>query len=169
MWTALLAVATLLEVPFVEQQKDTCAAAALSMVMTYWHQPVAQADVARALLQKDLHGILGSRLTEFAQARGFQAIAFAGDLGLLRDYVAKGRPLIATWKVGRDRYHDVVVVGFDADRKRILVNDPAVGAAREVSERDFEKRWAGADHWTLLVLPAASPSPAPVPDGPPSQ
>ncbi len=169
MWTALLAVATLLDVPFVEQHKDTCAAASLSMVMAYWHQPVAQEEVAQALLQKDLHGILGSRLTEFAQARGFQAIAFVGDLALLRDYVAKGRPLIVTWKVGRNRYHDVVVVGFDPERKGILVNDPAVGAARLISERDFEKRWSGADHWTLLVLPSATPSPAPVPDGLPSQ
>jgi hypothetical protein len=42
------------------------------------------------------------------------------------------------------------------------VNNPAIGAARDVPERDFEKRWAGAGHWTLLVLPrpAASPSPA---------
>jgi hypothetical protein len=39
----------------------------------------------------------------------------------------------------------------------VLVNDPAVGAARDVPERDFEKRWAGAGHWTLLVLPGAAP------------
>ena len=152
----LLAAAVLLDVPFVEQDKDTCAAAALSMVMSYWQQPVPQEEVARALLEKDLHGILGSRLAQFAKDRGFQAIAFAGDLGLLRDYLAKGRPLIVTWKVGRKRYHDVVVVGIGATGG-ILVNDPAVGKAREVSERDFEKRWAGADHWTLLVLPLAPP------------
>ena len=35
----------------------------------------------------------------------------------------------------------------------MIVNDPAEGAARRVAARDFEKRWAGAGHWTLLVLP----------------
>jgi len=154
MLDALLAAATLLSVPFVEQQKDTCAAASLSMVLAFWQQPVAQEEVASALLQKNLHGILGSRLTQFAQARGFQAIAFSGDLGLLRDYLAKGRPLIVSFKVGRNSYHDVVAVGFDEARGTILVNDPALGAARAVPERYFEKRWAGTDHWTLLVLPA---------------
>lgn len=157
-----LAVASLLHVPFVEQRKDTCAAAALSMVMAYWETPVAQDDIARELLQPELRGILGSRLQAFARSHGFDAIAYKGDLAQLREYVQKGRPLIVAWKVGRNRYHNVVVVGFDTERRVVIVNNPAIGAARDVSERDFEKRWAGAEHWTLLVLPqpAAAPSPA---------
>jgi hypothetical protein len=35
-----------------------------------------------------------------------------------------------------------------------VVNDPAEGARRRVPIERFEKRWAGAGHWTLLVLPA---------------
>ena len=57
------------------------------------------------------------------------------------------------WKVGRDQFHNVVVVGFDDASGDLVVNDPAEGAARVVSARDFEKRWSGAGHWTLLVLP----------------
>ena len=70
----------------------------------------------------------------------------------LRDYVGKGRPLIVAWRVGRDRFHDVVVVGFDEEV--VVVHDPAEGAARRVAARVFEERWAGASHWTLLVMPA---------------
>ena len=35
----------------------------------------------------------------------------------------------------------------------VLEDRPREGAAREVAEAEFEKRWRGAGHWTLLVLP----------------
>lgn len=140
-----------LPVPFVAQQKDTCAAAALAMVMGYWQVPVSQDEIAAALLSPELHGIAGSRLRDFARDRKLQAIAYAGDMEHLREYLAKGRPLIVAWKMGRGRYHDVVVIGFEGDA--VLVNDPDAGPGRSVPASTFEKRWAGAGHWTLLVLP----------------
>lgn len=148
-----LLLALSLNVPFVPQQRDTCAAASLAMVLRYWDRPVAHDEIAAALLEPELHGILGSRLTAFARERGLTAIAYEGDLAQLHEYVSKGRPLIVAWKMGRNRYHNVVVVGF-ADDGAVLVNDPAEGASRRVAAKSFEKRWAGAGHWTLLVLPA---------------
>ena len=149
-----LLLASALAVPYVPQQKDTCAAASLAMVLRYWNADVSHDDIAAELLQPQLHGILGSRLEAFARERGFTAIAYAGDMPQLRDYVEKGRPLIVAWKVGRGQYHNVVVIGFDGTIGAVVVNDPAVGAGRAVPVSDFEKRWAGAGHWTLLVLPA---------------
>ena len=149
---APLAVAVALQVPFVPQERDTCAAAALAMVLRYWEVPADQAEIARALLEPELQGIRGSRLAAFARARGVTAIAYMGDLPQLRDFVAKRRPLIVAWKLG-DAYHDVVVVGFDTEAGEITVHDPAEGASRRVPEADFEKRWAGSGHWTLLVMP----------------
>lgn len=158
---ALLAAA--LAVPFVAQEKDTCAAASLAMVMRYWGQPVSQGEITAALMKGDgarggsqqtqQPGIVGSHLAEFARSRGLTAIAYEGDLPQLRDYVSKGRPLIVAWQVGRDKYHDVVVVGFEDARGEVVVHDPAEGAGRRVNEKTFEKRWAGAGHWTLLVVP----------------
>ena len=151
--TALvLAAAVDLAVPFVPQEKDTCGAAALAMVLGYWGRPVPHSEIAQALAEPELRGIRGTRLATFARERGLYALAYEGDMAQLRDYVAKGRPLIVAWKVGRDRFHDVVVVGFDEGA--VVVNDPAEGAARRVATRVFEKRWAGASHWTLLVMPA---------------
>ena len=143
--------------PFVPQRKDTCAAASLAMVLQFWDRAVPEEEIARELLEPQLHGILGSRLLAFARDRGFTAIAYEGDLAQLREFVAKGRPLIVAWKIGKDRFHNVVVIGFDEDRRAVVVNDPAEGAGRRVSAREFEKRWAGAGHWTLLVLPQAVP------------
>jgi len=137
-----LAVAVVLDVPFVPQAKDTCGAAALAMVMRYWEVPASHDEIAAALLEPQLQGIAGSRLEAFARERGLTALAYKGDAAHLREYLAKGRPLI------------VVVVGFDPDRDEVLVNDPSEGASRRVGSRAFEERWSGAGHWTLLVLPA---------------
>jgi len=140
-----------LAVPFVSQHEDTCGAASLTMVMRYWGEDVAQEDVVRALVHPELRGIAGSRLAEFARNRGFEAVAFRGDMAHLREFVGKGRPLIVAWHVRGSLYHDVVVIGFDDKRRAVLVNDPAAGASRGVGVDRFEKRWAGAGYWTLLV------------------
>jgi ABC-type bacteriocin/lantibiotic exporter with double-glycine peptidase domain len=147
----VLLAAVSLGVPFVSQHKDTCGAAALTMVLRYWNEDVSQDDVARALVRPELRGIAGSRLAEFARGRGFEAVAYRGDMTQLRHFVAKGRPLIVAWHLRGSLYHDVVVVGFDDERGAVLVNDPAAGAGRAVGAAAFEKRWAGAGYWTLLV------------------
>ena len=147
----LVLAASSLGVPFVSQQKDTCGAAALTMVLRYWSEEVSQDDVVRELVRPELHGIAGSRLAEFARDRGFEAVAYRGDVAHLREFVGRGRPLIVAWHLGGSRYHDVVVVGFDDERGAVLVNDPAAGPSRAVSLVKFEKQWAGAGYWTLLV------------------
>jgi ABC-type bacteriocin/lantibiotic exporter with double-glycine peptidase domain len=148
-----LAAVLALPVPFVAQNKDSCGAASLAMVLRFWDQDASQEEIAGALLQPELHGIPGSRLAGFARGRGLRAVAYEGDLAQARDFVEKGRPLIVAWKVRGGRYHNVVVTGFDDDGGEVIVNDPAAGAARRVRRETFEKRWAGAGHWTLLVLP----------------
>jgi ABC-type bacteriocin/lantibiotic exporter with double-glycine peptidase domain len=145
--------ASVLAVPFVPQQKDTCAAAALAMVLRYWGDPAPHDELAAALAEPELRGARGARVTALARERGFFALAYEGDLAQLRDYVDKGRPLIVALQAGRGRYHDVVVVGFDEGR--VLVHDPAEGEGRGLALRDFEARWAAAGHWTLLVVPAS--------------
>lgn len=153
---ALLALLAVLDlaVPFVPQDKDTCGAASLAMVLAYWGYPVPHHEVAAALMEPDLRDTPGSRLAAIAREHGLDAISYEGDLLHVRDYLRRGRPLIVAWKVGRGRYHDVVVVGFDDERNEVLVNDPAEGTSRRVPAEVFERRWAGAGHWTLLVLPS---------------
>jgi ABC-type bacteriocin/lantibiotic exporter with double-glycine peptidase domain len=141
-----------LAVPFVPQQEEnTCAAASLAMVLSYWGQPATETEIRQAL-PPDSSGVAGSALAAYARERGFQAHAYRGDLDHLKGYVERGWPLIVAWQVQRKGYHNVVVVGY-ADDGELIVNDPAVGALRPVSARDFEKRWSGAGHWTLLVVP----------------
>lgn len=152
MWLLAVAASAALAVPFVPQEKDTCGPAALAMVLSYWKQPAGHDELARELGAVELRGVAGSRLAEAARSRGMTAVAYEGDLAQLRAFVERGRPLVVAWAMGRGRFHNVVVVGFDGDG--VVVHDPAVGPSRRVPVRTFDERWAGAGRWTLLVLPA---------------
>jgi ABC-type bacteriocin/lantibiotic exporter with double-glycine peptidase domain len=153
MWLLAAAASATLAVPFVAQEKDTCGPAALAMVMAYWEHPVEHDALARELGAAELRGVAGSRLAEAARSRGMTAVAYEGDDAQLRAFVGRGRPLVVAWDMGRGRFHNVVVVGFEGDD--VVVHDPARGPTRRVAGKTFAARWAGAGHWTLLVLPAA--------------
>ncbi len=150
MLALLLALA--LDVPYVPQRTDSCGAAALAMVLRYWGVEAAHDEIAGVLVEPELRGIRGSRLAAYAEERGFVAVAHEGDRGHLRAHLAKGRPLIVALDAGKGRFHDVVVVDV-AENGDVSVHDPAEGASRRLPARDFEKRWAKAGHWTLLVVP----------------
>lgn len=141
-----------LAVPFVPQEKDTCGAASLTMVMRYWGDDVTHDEVAAAIVEAGKPGIAGSRLEAFARARGYLALAYAGDAAQLRESLEKGRPLIVALHVGKGLDHDVVVTGLGPDGD-VTLHDPALGRDRRLSRIEFEKRWSGTAHWALLVLP----------------
>jgi ABC-type bacteriocin/lantibiotic exporter with double-glycine peptidase domain len=155
-WLLLAASPVMLDVPYVPQPKDGCAAAALAMVMKHWGHTIDVDAAVRELKEPELRGIRGSRLEEYARGQGFTALAYKGDLAQLGDYLAKGRPLVVAWGLPKGD-HDVVVVGLD--EQDVVVHDPDLGASRRVARREFEKRWQRAGYWTLLVLPQASPRP----------
>jgi tetratricopeptide (TPR) repeat protein len=152
----LLATVVSIPVPYVPQEKDTCGAAALAMVMGYWGREVPHREIAGALVEEELAGIRGSRLADFARERGMAAIAFAGEWVLLREHLAKGRPLVLAIDAGRGRLHDVVAVGLDDERGEVIVHDPARGPERRLSRRELEKKWARSGRWTLLVTPGGT-------------
>jgi ABC-type bacteriocin/lantibiotic exporter with double-glycine peptidase domain len=147
-----LLVALPLVVPFVPQEKDTCGAASLTMVMRYWGDDVTHAEVAAAIVEAGKPGIAGSRLEAFARARGYLALAYAGDVGQLRESLEKGRPVIVALRVGKGLDHDVVVTGMEPDGS-VTLHDPAAGRDRHVTQAQFEKGWNGTAHWALLVVP----------------
>ena len=77
---------------FVSQLKNTCGAAALTMVLRYFNEDVSHDDVARALVRPELSGIAGSSLAEFARDRGFEAVTYRGDMSHLRNSSPRAGP-----------------------------------------------------------------------------
>jgi ABC-type bacteriocin/lantibiotic exporter with double-glycine peptidase domain len=149
-----------LDVPFVPQEKNGCGAAAISMLLRYWHSQAdsSPAHIQSALYSRKAHGIFASDLQRFFQEHGFRAFAFAGRWDDLRQHLEKGRPLIVALKPARmeDELHYVVVVGLEPEQNVVLVNDPAQRKLLKKDRSNFEKQWSAMGNWTLLAVPEMS-------------
>lgn len=157
-----------IDVPFVEQEREGCGAAVISMVMLYWQQqanqpktPAAGSDhILRALHSDAAHGIYASDMVRYFEENGFRAFAFAGDWPDVEHHLAKGRPLIAAVKPGAGLpLHYVVVAGLDTEHGLVLLNDPAQRKLLKEDSARFELEWKAAGHWTLLALPKTGARP----------
>jgi hypothetical protein len=140
------------------------------MVLRFWGDAAAHERWRAELSAAELRGVAGSRLAEAARQRGMTAVAYQGDDAQLRAFVAKGRPLVVAWDMGRGRFHDVVVVGFEGDD--VVVHDPARGPSRRVPGRGVRPPLGGRRALDaagdarspvivalLVALQAATPSP----------
>jgi len=140
-----------LDVPFVAQKPQYCGPAVLAMVANYYGQHATQDDIAAAIYQRGLRGVLTTDLAEHAQHLGFWARAYRGDLGDLRQKMADGVPLILHTRFG-ERDHFLVAVGADKFNQTFTVHtDTRPGL--ELPQEELLRHWERGGRWTLLVCP----------------
>lgn len=149
----------LLDVPYLSQTEDLCGGAAMAMVLRYWGDPRVQSSDFAALIDRSAAGIRTDVLTADVRRRGWQGFprdAASGATGeWLRDQIDRGRPIVALIEVRPRRYHYVVIVGWTA--AQVIAHDPANTPFTVWTRADFDRAWAAAGRWALLVLPAADP------------
>lgn len=152
-----------IDVPFVAQSQDGCGAAAISMVMQYWENRPGQSRSVRAapdrieaaLNPRAEGGTAASDMEGYFRASGYRVFAFRADWSDLQHHLQAGRPLIVSLK-GSGPWgplHYVVVVGIDAQRGFVFLNDPARQKSLRISREGFESEWNPTHDWTLLALP----------------
>lgn len=159
--------ARLLDVPYLSQTEDLCGGAALAMVLRYWGEREVYPEDFSALVDRSNSGIPTDLLAAEVTRRGWQSFAVnltADTRGnQIGEHVEKGRPVVALIEVRPGRYHYVVIVAWTADR--VIAHDPARAPFHVVSRVEFERAWAAAGRWALLILPpptaAAERTPVP--------
>jgi ABC-type bacteriocin/lantibiotic exporter with double-glycine peptidase domain len=152
-----------LDVPFIKQEKQGCGAASIAMVMQYWQRQQGKpldsssdaTQIQRILYSSQEHGTRAADLESYLQQHGFQTHTFAGEWNLLKQHLAKGRPLIVALKPSalESSLHYVVVVGVEPDQDVVLLNDAAQRKLLKQERASFEKQWSAVGRWTLLALP----------------
>lgn len=168
---ALAAETTVLwtDVPFIQQVKNGCGSAAISMVMQYWEKKDGQGDrpatagrpsadaekIQAALFSPMAGGIPASGMKRYFQEAGYRVFTFQGNWTDLKHHLEQGRPLIVSLKASgaHGPLHYVVVVGIDSERGYVFVNDPAQQKMLRISRKGFESEWSYTGDWTLLALP----------------
>jgi len=151
LFLALLAVGSLIPVPFVEQKEHYCGPAALAMVANYYGQRVTQDDIAAAIYQPNVRGVLTTDLAAQAQQLGFWARTYRGDIADLRRKLADGVPLILHTRFGQ---HDHFLVALGADKfNRTITVHTDTRSFQELSEEELLRHWERSGRWTLLICP----------------
>ena len=153
-----------IDVPYVSQTKEGCGSAAISMVMQYWAKQAGQpaspqmdaAKIQDLLYSPRQKGIPASAMEKYLQGQGYRTFAFRGEWSDLQHHLQQGRPLIVSLKASgaRGPLHYSVVVGLEAEREFVFLNDPAGGKMLRMSREGFQSEWDSAKNWTLLAVPS---------------
>lgn len=146
----------LLDVPFLSQTEDLCGGAAVAMLMRYWGQRGIYPDDFAALVDRSVAGIRTDVLVADVRRRGWLASVVdtsRNGLAVMARHLEGGRPIVTLIEVRPQRYHYVVVVAV-TDRE-IVIHDPAEAPFRVMAQPAFDRAWASAGRWAMLIVPGA--------------
>jgi hypothetical protein len=141
-------------VPFFPQQLYYCGPAALAMVLSWSGLPVTQDEVAPQVYTPGREGTLGSDMVAAARRNGRLAVP-VNQLSDLTAELAAGHPVVVFQNLGLGWFpvwHYAVAVGYDLTSGDLVLHS-GVHARLLTPLRTFERTWARADHWGLVVLP----------------
>lgn len=142
-----------LEIPALRQSPERCGPAALEMVLRYYGAAgpaIAEADRAYS---PALHGALITDLAAAARRAGYSASIEIPAEDSLRTLMRDSIPPILLYQAGPGpltRAHYGVLVGWDPERERYLVNDGGA-RPRSISRRELLHRWRSGGGQALIV------------------
>ena len=155
-WPPQLAPQTQIDrVAFIAQDDYECGPAALAMVM---QSAGVKASVPALVTQVYLPGRKGSLQQELLAATrryGLLAYPLQPELGALLQEVAAGNPVLVFQNLGLPLFpvwHYAVVIGFDRERNVIKLHSGRTEGLT-MSLFTFERTWARAGAWSMVVLP----------------
>lgn len=142
------------DVPFHPQEEQYCGPAALATVLGWSGLPGTQEALAREVYTPGREGTLAHDLVGAARRHGRLAVPVT-DLSQLLAEVAAGHPVLVQQNLGLAWYpqwHFAVAVGYDLTAGTVALRSGAE-RRRVVSLDTFDRTWARAGRWALVVLP----------------
>jgi predicted double-glycine peptidase len=134
---------------------NDCGAAALAAVLRFWGHAASPESIESALGQADRRlqaGDMGAYTRNF----GMQSYVFFGTMKDIVHELEQGRPVIVgLGKMVDDKKalsHYEVVVGWEPNKKQVLLLDPARGWQVDSLE-GFAKEWAISKGVTIVAFP----------------
>jgi hypothetical protein len=127
------------------------------MVLRYWGERQVFPEDFASLVVPAERGIPTASLVAAVRGRNWQATVVSAELrdahAQIQVAIDRGQPLIALIEVSPRTFHYVVIAG--ATEKEVVVHDPARFPFRVLSWESFDRAWAAAGRWMMLVLPPA--------------
>lgn len=145
------------DVPVIrEDASEATGAAALSMVLSYWHTPTATWDVMQHVPVGEDSALLAANLSDYAERHGVTSFVLRGERSVLENELRMGRPVIVGvvkafgLTSAEARYE--VVVGYHPEHQWVLTLDPKHGV-RQNTWDGFASEWERSERLTVVLMP----------------
>jgi tetratricopeptide (TPR) repeat protein len=150
----------LTDVPFFPQERYQCGPASLAMMLAWSDVDITPDELTRAVYTPEREGSLPSDIVSAARRNGRVAIP-VNRLDQLLKEIEAGHPVLVMQNLGLSwlsQWHFAVAVGYDLEQSQLILRSGT--EERLTTPLDaFERTWARADSWAIIVLPpSAAPS-----------
>lgn len=141
------------------QRFNNCGPATLAMALSFWGSRLTQYQMAPVLKPNQADkNVSPEELAGYAQSQGYRVHqGVAGDLSLLKRFLAAGFPVIAQsgFVVPEHGWmgHYRLLVGYDDGSGRLLAFDSYYGPKVRLGYRDFDAVWSHFNRTYLVVYP----------------
>ncbi|HEX4869601.1 MAG TPA: PA2778 family cysteine peptidase [Moraxellaceae bacterium] len=147
----------LADVPFFAQQDHQCGPAALATLLNHTGLRTTPAEIAAEVFIPARQGSIPVEMAASARRHGRLVYPLAGELTAVLAALHQGYPVLVLQNNGLSFlpvWHYAVVVGADRDREVFWLRS---GRERrlELPFATFERTWARAGYWGVLVLDPA--------------
>ncbi|MBC53757.1 MAG: hypothetical protein CMQ34_15235 [Gammaproteobacteria bacterium] len=142
------------DVPFFPQEDYQCGPAALATVLGASQVQVTPDALVPLVYVPGRQGSFQIEMVAAARSYGRLAYQLPPTLQAMFSEVRRGHPVLVMQNLGLDWYpqwHFAVVKGFDLQQGHVILNS-AVTENYTVPLATFERTWARADHWAVLVV-----------------
>jgi ABC-type bacteriocin/lantibiotic exporter with double-glycine peptidase domain len=141
--------------PAVRQEKSKdCGSAALASVLKFWGRGVTPSSIETAIGRGN-ERLRAGDMAKYAQKQGLRAYVFFGTIDDVVYELEQGRPVIVgvgkMYDGSKAISHYEVVVGFEREKKRVLLFDPARGFQVD-SLGGFAEEWKRSKGVTIVVF-----------------
>jgi len=153
--------ASIAGVPFVAQSDYQCGPAALAMALAAAGRPVPLERLIDAVYLPARKGSLQAEMLAQPRRESMLSVPLDGRLASMLQAVADGVPVLVFQNLGLSWapiWHYAVLIGYDL-RAGVVVLHSGTEAATPMSIDTFERTWARAGAWSMIVVdPSRIPS-----------
>lgn len=140
-------------VPFIQQSENHCGPASLAMILRHLNKNVTVEELVDEMYTPEKKGSFQTDVISSARRQGMMAIPIYGVDSLLKE-IENGNPVLIFQNVGFEffpRWHYSVAIGYDLNGPDIFLHTGNDKDSR-TDLRVFERSWALAHYWGLVVL-----------------
>ncbi len=140
--------------PFFPQTEYHCGPAALASVIQYRDIAVSPEQITPMIYTPGLKGALQVEVIAATRRFDLLPVVLDGRLDSLLREVEAGNPVLVLQNLGLDAYpfwHYAVAVGYDLEAQTIVLRS---GTHKRLERPfdNFERTWARAGHWALVIV-----------------